>query len=107
MLTLEILYLGYQKMVYFISGDKWTISLSKKAHGQFEKLELPIQELIDKALKALSDEGPRPCHWDVKKTGDCEYRLRLNYRYRMRYLVNEHALLIEIFYLGHRKDAYR
>ena len=46
--------------------------------------------------------------WDMRKTGNNEYRVRLTYRYRMRYRVtNEQMLEIEVFYLGHRKDAYR
>jgi len=55
----------------------------------------------------LEKEGPQPRYWDVKKTGENEYRLRLNYRYRMRYAVKENELFIEVFYVGHRKDAYQ
>ena len=39
---------------------------------------------------------------------DDEYWSRLNYRYRMRYRVtDEQALEIDVFYIGHRRDAYR
>jgi len=34
--------------------------------------------------------------------------VRTTYRYRMRYRVTSNqALQIEVFYVGHRKDAYR
>lgn len=60
-----------------------------------------------------SERCVKPCGiasggWDTLKTDGREYRLRLNYRYRMRYRVTgEQTLEIEIFYIGHRKDAYR
>jgi hypothetical protein len=40
-------------------------------------------------------------------TGPGEYRLRLTYSYRMRYRAVGGELEIEIFYLGHRREAYR
>jgi hypothetical protein len=44
----------------------------------------------------------------VRKTANDEYRLRLTYRYRMRYqVVSQLRLEINVFYVGHRKDAYR
>ena len=53
-------------------------------------------------------EGPKPKGWDVRKTGEDEYRLRLTYRYRLRLQVTStQVLAIEVFYIGHRKDAYR
>jgi len=39
-----------------------------------------------------------------EKTDHDEYRLRLNYRYQLRYRVTgEQTLEIEVFYLGHRR----
>lgn len=56
----------------------------------------------------LESEGPKPRGWDVRKTADDEYRVRLTYRYRMRYqVVRQQRLEINVFYVGHRKDAYR
>ena len=95
-------------MVYLIGiMNKWRVALLKKAGKQREALPRVIRALIDYAIADLEAEGPHATSWDIKKTAENEYRLRLNYRYRMRYTVKEHELIIEIFYLGHRKDAYK
>ena len=65
-----------------------------------------IQDLADEAISDLEQQGPLPRYWNTKKIGQEGYRVRLNYRYRMRYTVESDHLLIEIFYVGHRKDAY-
>jgi mRNA-degrading endonuclease RelE of RelBE toxin-antitoxin system len=63
---------------------------------------------VDLAVADLEEQGINPQGWDTLKTDDEEYRLRLNYRYRMRYRVcDEQTLEIEVFYVGHRKEAYR
>jgi len=87
--------------------NKWDVKILKKAYGQLKKLPRSIQDIADEAVTDLEKEGPQPRYWDVKKTGENEYRLRLNYRYRMRYVVKEDELFIEVFYVGHRKDAYQ
>jgi mRNA interferase RelE/StbE len=85
----------------------WTVKLTRDAYKRLKKLPIPIQDLVDEAITALEHDGPIPDHWDVKKTGHAEYRIRLNYRYRMRYTLTNNDLYIEVFYLGHRKNAYR
>ena len=86
----------------------WTVTLTGKAYKQLKKLPTDIQDLADAAVHNLEAEGPKPKGWDVRKTGEDEYRVRLTYRYRMRYRVTSNqALEIEVFYAGHRKDAYR
>lgn len=86
----------------------WTVSLTRKAHKQLRKLPVVVQDLADLAVTDLEEQGINPQGWDTLKTGEGEYRLRLNYRYRMRYRVmTELALEIEVFYVGHRRKAYR
>ncbi len=64
--------------------------------------------MADFAVADLEESGINPKGWDTLKTNPDEYRLRLNYRYRMRYRVTDRkALEIEIFYVGHRREAYR
>ena len=73
-----------------------------------QSLPRSIQDLADLALVDLEAEGIYPRGWDVLKTGNNEYRLRLNYRYRMRFqLTDRQEMLIQVFYVGHRKGAYR
>jgi mRNA interferase RelE/StbE len=86
---------------------RWNITLLSKADKQLQKLPKSIQDIAFESLEALEAEGPVPKNWDVKKTGNDEYRLRINYRYRMRYSVKKEKLIIEVFYVGHRKEAYK
>ena len=86
----------------------WTVTLTGRAYKQLKGLPSAIQDLADAAIHDLEESGPKPVGWDVRKTGDDEYRVRLTYRYRMRYrVVSQRLLEIEVFYAGHRKDAYR
>ena len=86
----------------------WTVYLTRKAHKQLMKLPQMIRDLADLAVTDLEEQGINPQGWDTLKTGEGEYRLRLNYRYRMRYCVtSKQTLEIEIFYVGHRREAYR
>lgn len=86
----------------------WTVCLTRKAYKQLFKLPRRIQDLSDLAIGDMEDQGVRPKGWGVKKTGHKEYRLRITYRYRMRYRVGSSGLLeIEVFYVGHRREAYR
>jgi len=94
-------------MVYSSQLNKWEVVLLRKAYKQLKKLPKSIQDILFKSLKDLEIEGPQPNYWDVKKTGYNEYRLRINYRYRMRYRIISKRLLIEVFYIGRRKDAYK
>ena len=67
-----------------------------------------IQALAELAVTGMEEQGVNPVGWDTLKIGKDEYRLRLNYRYRMRYRVTpEQTLRIEVFYIGHRREAYR
>lgn len=86
----------------------WTVHLTRKAYKQLHKLPRSIQDLADLAVTDLEEQGSHPRGWNILKTDNDEYRLRLNYRYRMRYRVTGgQALEIEIFYVGHRREAYR
>lgn len=86
----------------------WTVYLTRKAHKQLLKLPQSIQDLADLALTDLEEQGINPNGWNTLKTDDDAYRLRLNYRYRMRYRVTDQKILeIEVFYVGHRREAYR
>ena len=86
----------------------WTVYLARKAYKQLGKLPQSIQDLADLAIADLEEQGFHPEGWDIRKTNDDEYRLRLTYRYRMRYrVIDETELEIEVFNIGHRSEAYR
>ncbi len=77
--------------------QKYTVNLSPKAFKQLKELPANIQMLVGKAITAFENMGPVPRHWDVKKIEYNSYRIRLNYRYRMKYIVDSDFLLIDIF----------
>ena len=86
----------------------WTVNLTRKAYKQLVRLPSSIQDLVDLAVIDLEAYGVNPRGWDTLKTNNDEYRLRLNYRYRMRYrVIDRQTLEIEVFYVGHRREAYR
>ena len=88
--------------------NTWNVFLTVRAYKQLRKLPRKIQDLTDLAVVDLEGQGPVPAGWDVRKTGDGEYRIRLTYRYRMRYrIVQPGKFEIEVFYVGHRRDAYK
>ncbi len=86
----------------------WNVYLSRRAYKQLLKLPRSIQDLADLAVADLEESGICPKGWNTLKTNPDEYRLRLNYRYRMRYrIIDRKTLEIEVFYVGHRREAYR
>lgn len=67
-----------------------------------------IQYLADLAVCDLEAQGIQPRGWNTLKIDVDEYRLRLNYRFRTRYRVTDRQVLeVEVFYVGHRREAYR
>ncbi|MFH0789384.1 MAG: type II toxin-antitoxin system RelE/ParE family toxin [Pseudomonadota bacterium] len=67
---------------------------------------IPEKDLkkILKRIKELA-ENPRP--WGCEKlTGQERYRLRQG-RYRIVYSIQDDALTVWVFKIGHRKDIYR
>jgi len=85
---------------------KWSLQEKKSILKNLRTLPANVVEIYAVAREDLQALGPVPKGWDVRKIDVNEYRLRLNYRYRIRYLVDEGIKIISITYLGHRKDAY-
>ena len=82
----------------------WKVYLTRSAYRRLKKLPGVVLDLVELAIVDLEDQGVSPLGWNTLKTGPDEYRLRLNYRYRM---LEKNTLVVEVFYVGHRKDAYR
>lgn len=83
------------------------VQITKQAYKQLKKLPAFVQDLADAAIADIEIEGVEPRYWNTKKIAHNQYRLRLNYRYRMVYKIQHNFLIVEVFYIGHRKDAYR
>ena len=82
---------------------EYTVSLSKKATKQLDKLSDKIAEPIFKAIGDLAND-PRPSGCKKLK-GREGYRVRIG-DYRVIYEIFDHMLLIDVVNLGHRKDIY-
>ena len=81
----------------------YTITLSKAARKQLDKLSDKIAEPLFEAITALAD-NPRP-NGCKKLKGRDGYRIRVG-SYRIIYEIFDKILLIEVVNLGRRKDIY-
>jgi mRNA interferase RelE/StbE len=82
---------------------KYTITISKTAQKQLDKLTDAIANPIIKAITDLAD-NPRP-HGYKKLKGRPGYRIRKG-NYRIIYEVVDNILLIDVISIGDRKDIY-
>lgn len=82
---------------------KYTVSLSKRAQKQLDKLSDAVAEPVFHAIEKLGD-NPRP-HGCKKLKGRNAYRIRIG-DYRVIYEIMDSTLLVDVIDLGHRKDIY-
>ena len=82
---------------------KYTVTLTKKAQKQLDKLTHAIARPILETIGNLAD-NPRP-HAYKKLTGRDGYRIRAG-DYRIIYEIFDDVLLVDVINLGHRKDIY-
>lgn len=83
--------------------QKYTVSLTKRAEKQLDKLPDLIAEPIFKSLDALA-YNPRP-HGYKKLKGREAYRIRVGV-YRVIYSILDKVLIVEVIDIGHRKEIY-
>ena len=81
----------------------YTVELSPAAERQLRALVKPLRDRIIARLLDLQQE-PRPP--GVKKLSDDTYRIRVG-EYRILYDISEHALVVLVLAVGHRRDVYR
>ena len=81
----------------------YTITISKTAQKQLDKLNDIIANTIIEAIKVLA-ENPRPNGYKKLKGRD-GYRIRKG-DYRIIYDVYDKVLIIDIIAIGHRRDIY-
>ncbi len=81
----------------------FSLSFSKQAFKELEKINDPFYSNIKQAIVALADD-PRPQGYKKLKGRD-GYRIRVG-NYRVIYDIFDNELLIDIIALGHRKDIY-
>ena len=83
--------------------QQYTVSLTKKAQKQLDKLS---DEIVEPLLEAISrlEENPRPVGYK-KLRGRNGCRIRVG-NYRIIYEIFDSILLIDVIAIGHRKDIY-
>lgn len=82
---------------------KYTVSLSKRAQKELDKLSDAVAQPILQAIGNLED-NPRP-HGCKKLKGRNGYRIRIG-NYRVIYEVSDTELFVDVVDLGHRRDIY-
>ena len=82
---------------------KYSITLSKRAKKQLDKLSDNIARPVFQAIQELAD-NPRPQGYKKLKGRD-GYRIRIG-DYRVIYEVFDNILLVDVIDLGNRKDIY-
>jgi mRNA interferase RelE/StbE len=81
----------------------YSVSLSRTAARQLDRLPLRTAETLLEAIQSLA-ENPRP--QGVKKLKGREgFRIRRG-DYRIIYDIHDRQLVIEVVAIGHRKDIY-
>jgi mRNA interferase RelE/StbE len=81
----------------------YTVSLTKKAQKQLDKLSDEIAEPLLEAISRL-EENPRPVGYKkLKGRNGCRIRVG---NYRIIYEIFDSILLIDVIAIGHRKDIY-
>lgn len=82
---------------------KYSISLSRTAEKQLDKLPDNIAEPILEVIGSLAN-NPRP-HGSKKLRGRSGYRIRKG-DYRIIYDIFDKHLVVEVIEVGHRRDIY-
>jgi mRNA interferase RelE/StbE len=82
---------------------KYTVSLTKRAEKQLDKLSENVATPILRAIGALAD-NPRP-HGYKKLKGRDGYRIRIG-NYRVIYAIIDRILVVEVINIGDRKNIY-
>ncbi len=83
----------------------YTVELSKKAEKAFEKLPLAAQGRLLPKIKALAND-PRPPGSKALTGKKDTYRIRAG-GFRILYTIHDDIVLVYVFRVEHRKDAYR
>ncbi|MDP1678144.1 MAG: type II toxin-antitoxin system RelE/ParE family toxin [Bacteroidota bacterium] len=83
---------------------KYSVTISRSAEKDFNRLPSQTQRLVTQNILSLED-FPRPI--GIKKLrGREEYRLRVG-DYRILYTIDDLNKIIDIVVIRHRKDVYR
>lgn len=83
----------------------YTVVLTPAAARELKKYPDAIKEQFAVIINSLS-ENPRPLGC-IKLHGRDEYRIRLNFSFRLIYLIQDNKLLVTVIKIGHRREVYK
>ena len=83
---------------------RYEVRLKASAEKELDGLPRTVFPHVVKAVLALETKPRR--HGCVKLRGSDAYRCRVG-NYRILYLINDAARIVEVLAVAHRKDAYR
>jgi mRNA interferase RelE/StbE len=79
------------------------IKFTPEAARLFSKFHPENERLIKAAIKELRQDAHSGDDLQEELSGFKSYKLK---RYRILYRINEEENVIEVYYVGHRKDVY-
>lgn len=82
----------------------YRVILKRSAEKELDRLPAQLHDRITHKLLDLED-NPRP-HGVQKLHGQDCYRIRIG-DYRVLYMIDDRAQLVEIVAVGHRREVYR
>ena len=84
----------------------WTISYASSVERDIQRLPLSIRNEFTSVIEDLR-KTPYLAGFKKLKGARDRYRIRIGHDYRLVYSVYKSEHLIDIEFIGHRKDAYR
>ena len=82
----------------------YTVIVNRAAEKELDRLPQKVHQRIMRRLIEL-ESNPRP-HGVQKLHGHDGYRVRIG-DYRVLYLINDEAQVVEVLAVGHRREVYR
>ena len=90
-----------------VSNPVYRVELTRKAAKELKKIQREDRTAFEKIIACLRSLGDDPYMTGVKKLqGEEGYRARVG-NYRILYTIDNGAVVVEAFRVGHRREVYR
>ena len=93
--------------VNHVSNPAYRVELTRKAEKELRKIQREDRAVFGKIIVCLRSLGDDPYMTGVKKLqGEKGCRVRVG-NYRILYTIDNGAVVVEVFRVGHRREVYR
>lgn len=90
-----------------VSNPAYRVELTHKAAKELKKIQREDRAVFEKIIACLRSLGDDPYMAGVKKLqGEEGYRARVG-NYRILCTIDNGAVVVEVFRVGHRREVYR